>query len=439
MSRDEPEHVDRQHRGSTRRPAAAVNADDDERARAAAASAARDSYGRLLSWLAWPWRDIAAAEGALAEAFAAALEHWPRDGVPDSPEGWLMTAAKRNLLKAARHRRLAEDPTVTVLLPSETDEAPPPATVPDDRLRLMFVGAHPAIDPTVRSALMLQNVLGLEAARMAPAFMVSVEAMTKRLVRAKAKIKAAGIRFEDPAADDLADRVGAVLDAIYGTYTLHWGDAQPDMAHPLVDEALFLAELVAARMPDDAEATGLLALLLLCEARRPARLDASGDFVPLDQQDPGRWNQDQIDRAIELLGKAAALNDPGPFQIEAAIQAAHCHRLHCGSTPWADIVVLYERLIELHPSIGARIGHAVALVQAGCDAHVGLQLLGDIESKAVQDHQPWWAARAHLLATAPGHEVAAIESYSRALSLTREPALRRYLEKRVAALRGPLH
>ena len=412
---------------------------DDDRVHAAAIAAARDSYGRLLSWLAWQWRDIAAAEDALSDAFATALTCWPRDGVPDSPEGWLMTAAKRNLLKRARRQRLAEDPALTVLFPTEQDEAPAPATVPDDRLRLMFVCAHPAIDPTVRSALMLQTVLGLEAARIAPAFLLSAEAMTKRLVRAKAKIKATGIRFEEPGADELPQRVDAVLDAIYGCYTLHWGQPEAQPAQALAEEALFLAELVAARLPTVAEAAGLLALLLLCEARRPARLDARGEFVPLDEQDPLRWDAARTARANALLAQAASLHDPGPFQIEAAIQAAHCHRRHSGSTPWGDIAVLYERLIALHPAIGARIGHAVAVAQASGRAEDGLRLLDGLDAKAVQSHQPWWAARAHLLAKLPERTEQAVEAYGRALSLTREPALQRHLAGRLAALRGLLH
>ncbi len=411
----------------------------DERSHAAVIAAARESYGRLLSWLAWQWRDIAAAEDALAEAFATALARWPRDGVPDSPEGWLMTTAKRHLLKAARRRRVAEDPTVTVLLPSESDEVQIPGAVPDDRLRLMFVCAHPAIDTTVRSALMLQTVLGLEAAQIAPAFLVSAEAMSKRLVRAKAKIKATGIRFELPLADELPARVDAVLDAIYGAYALHWGQAEADAAQALSEEALFLAELVAAQLPADAEAQGLLALLLLCEARRPARLDEQGEFVPLDEQDPDRWDAGRIHRAQGLLALAAARREPGPFQIEAAIQAAHCHRLHGGATPWADIAVLYERLIALHPSIGARIGQAIARAQALGDAGAGLRLLDAIEAKALAEHQPWWAARAHLLARLPGREAEAVLAYGRALALTREPPLQRHLARRVEALRGPLH
>lgn len=411
---------------------------DDDPVRAAAIAAARNSYGRLLSWLAWQWRDIAAAEDALADAFATALIRWPRDGVPDSPEGWLMTAAKRNLLQTARRRRQAEDPALTVLFPGDQEPAPVPAAVPDDRLRLLFVCAHPAIDPSVRSALMLQTVLGLDAARLASAFLISAEAMTKRLVRAKAKIRIAGIRFEDPQADELPQRVDAVLDAIYGSYTLDWDAPPPQPSQPLAEEALYLAELVSAHLPEDPEAAGLLALLLFCEARRPARLDARGEFVALDEQDPQRWDADLLERAEALLAQAAAMGTPGPFQLEAAIQAAHCHRRLGEPTPWNDIERLYRRLIELHPGVGARIGHAMALAHASSSPEDGLRLLDRLDAKGVHGHQPWWAARAYLLAQLPGRSDDAIEAFSQALSLTREPALRRHLSRRLAALRGPL-
>ena len=416
-----------------------MSAEPDEPTRAAAIAAARESYGRLLSWLARQWRDIAAAEDALAEAFATALTCWPRDGVPASPEGWLMTAAKRNLLKMARRRRRDEDPAMTVLFPTEHDEAPAPVAVPDDRLRLMFVCAHPAIDPGVRSALMLQTVLGLDAVRIAQAFLVSGEAMTKRLVRAKAKIKATGIRFEEPERDDVPARLDAVLDAIYGAYTLHWGQADDAASRALAEEALFLAELAAAQLPDDAEAMGLFAMILFCEARHPARLDAQGEFVPLDQQDPNRWDAGRIDRANVLLARAAVHHDPGPFQIEAAIQSAHCHRLQAMSTPWSDIAWLYERLLALHPSIGARIGHAVAVAQATGDPAAGVRLLDQIDAKTLHVHQPWVAARAHLLAAMPGRQADAVKAYRHALALTREPALQRHLARQIDALRRPLH
>ena len=401
----------------------------------AAVRAARDSYGRLVAWLAWQWRDVAAAEDALADAFATALAHWPKHGVPDSPEGWLMAAAKRNLLMAARRRRLAEDPALTILLPGDGAGETAPAAIPDDRLRLMLVCAHPAIDPAVHSALMLQTVLGLEAARIAAAFLVSPQAMTKRLTRAKAKIREARIRFDAPEAADLEARVRSVLEAIYGAYVLHWGESA-EAAGDLADEAVYLAELVVAHLPQHAEANGLLALLWTCEARKGARLDAGGDFVPLDAQDVRRWDRALLERADERLALAAAQRAPGPFQLEAAIQAAHCERAVTGVTPWSAIVRLYALLLDLAPTTGAQIGHAIATANALDDPVAGLALLAHIDAATVAAHQPWWVAQAHLRARS-GDRAAAIQAYAHALALTREPALQRFLGRQLEALRRP--
>ncbi len=405
----------------------------------AAEAAARQAYGRLLSWLAWQWRDIAAAEDALADALVSALLTWPRDGVPERPEAWLLTAARRNLLKAARHRRLTEDPAVTVLLPDETTPATEPPAVPDARLRLMFVCAHPAIDAPVRSALMLQTVLGVDAARIARACLVAPETMTKRLVRAKAKIKATGLRFEEPEARELPLRLAAVLEAIYGACTLDWNDNAP--AGPegsLADEALHLARVVAALLPAEPEAQGLLALLELDASRAAARIDAQGHLVPLHEQDTARWDGALIDAATVRLGAAAAARRPGPFQLEAAIQLAHASRRHSGRTPWADIRALYDGLVALHPTVGARIGQALAVAWADDDAAAGLALLQAIDAARREKHQAWWAALAHLLERA-GTQPEALAAYEQALALTRSPLLRATLAARQRALAGPSH
>ena len=394
-------------------------------AAAAAEAAARRSYGRLLAWLAWQWRDVAAAEDALAEAFATALARWPRDGVPAPPDAWLLTAARRQLLVAARRQRLADDPTLTVLWPGEGAAMPEPPALPDSRLRLMFVCAHPALDAGVHSALMLQTVLGLDAARIASAFLVKPEAMTKRLVRAKAKIRAAGLRFEEPPPQEWPERVASVLEAIYGAYTLHWGQVDDTAAGELAGEAVFLAELVAAHLPAEPEALGLVALLWLCEARRAARSEV---FQPLHDQDAGRWDRGLIARANEALLRAAAHRTAGPYQLEAAIQAAHVQGRLEGHVPWDGIVRLYEHLLALAPSVGARIAHAVAIAHAR-DARAGLALLEAIEADRVASHQPWWAARAHLLAMDDCHADAAT-AFGRALALTVEPRLRDWIAAR---------
>jgi RNA polymerase sigma-70 factor, ECF subfamily len=400
--------------------------------RAAAERAARGAYGRLTAWLAWQWRDIAAAEDALSEAFVAALSTWPRDGVPASPEGWLLTAAKRQLLKAARRDRLAADPTLTVLFPRIDEEAEVAPALPDARLRLMLVCAHPAIDAPVRTALMLQTVIGLEAQRIAPAFLVSAEAMTKRLVRAKAKIRSTGIRFETPGPDEWPERIHHVLEAIYAAYTLDSGPTAETGGGALAAEALYLCELVDALCPDEPEAAGLHALLRACEARRAARLDASGRIVPLDRQDPRRWDRDALDEADRTLMRAAGAARPGPFQLEAAIQSAHASRRFGGPTPWSAIATLYERLLALAPTVGARIGHAMAIAQARDDPKAGLALL-DAIVPAPHGHQPWWAVRAWLLER-DGDTAAAAPALERAIALARDPAVRAHLSDRLAAL-----
>lgn len=391
-------------------------------AAAAAERVARESYGRLVARLARQWRDLAAAEDAVADAFAAALRHWPAQGVPDAPEAWLATAAHRRLLHHARHVRLTLDPHVTALFDEAEPEAPENHAVPDARLQLMFVCAHPAIATHVHAPLMLQAVLGLDAKVIASAFLVSPAAMAQRLVRGKARIREAGLRFEVPEDRELPERLAAVLEAVYAAYTLG-RRALDSPAGDLREEALFLARLTAQLLPGQAEAWGLLALLLHAEARRAAQFDAEGRFVPLQAQDPTGWSDDLIREAEAALWTAARLRQPGPFQIEAAIQSAHAQRRATGRTPWRAIAQLYGVLVQHHATLGARVGQAVAQAEAGEPA-AAVALLDALPPEAT-GYAPYWVARAHVLglAGAPGRQAA----LQRAIGLTEDPRLRDFL------------
>ncbi len=393
----------------------------------AAEQAARTSYGRLVAILAGRTCDLAAVEDALAEAFGAALATWPARGVPDRPEAWLLTAARRVLGHGQRHARVraAAAQALHLLAEEAEDRMTTASPFPDERLGLLFVCAHPAIDRSVHTPLMLQTVLGLDAARIAGAFATTAAAMGQRLVRAKAKIRDAGIAFAVPGADQLAERLDPVLEAIYAAYGTGW-DA-PD-GRDLTAEALFLCRLTADLLPGEPEVLGLLALLLHCEARSGARRGAGGAFVPLAAQDTALWDRGMIAAAEQTLGRAFALRRIGHFQIEAAIQSAHAGRAATGRVDWAGIVRLYDALIGLAPGLGALVGRAAALAEAG-EAQVGLAALEAIAG--ADGYQPWWAVRAHLLQLL-GRTAEAAAAYARAGSLASDPAVREFLRARAA-------
>jgi len=341
-----------------------IAADD---ARVAAERAARASYGRILAIIAAATRDLALAEDSLADAFEKALRTWPEAGIPDNPEGWLVTVARnrlRDLLRSPAVRDAA--PLLEgVLEADERDAATIVAgrdRIPDKRLELLFACAHPAIDPGIRTPLMLQVVLGFDATQIARAFGVEPATMAQRLVRAKRRIRDAGIPFAIPTRQDMPGRRDAVLEAVYGAYAIDWLDSPMDsdpVRDSIADETRWLAVLLASLLETEAESWGLAALLTFAQSRAPAR--AARPWPPLDEQDPATWDLELIAEGRMLLRRASALGEPlGRFQLEAAIQAVHCDRARTGTLDAETLVTLYRGLVAIAPTAGARAALAAA-------------------------------------------------------------------------------
>lgn len=406
-----------------------------DEARQAAERVARDSYGRLVAFLAARTRDVAGAEDALAEAFASALKSWPADGVPDNPDAWLLTVARRRQTDAARRRQTRTAGEVHIqLMTEELEEASAnPGAIPDRRLALMFACAHPAIEAGMRAPLILQTVLGLTAIDIAAAFLIPPATMGQRLVRAKARIKEAGIPFAIPEREELAGRLDAVLEAIYAAYAKGWTEIGDTTAERLADEAIWLGRLVVSLLPDEPEAKGMLALMLYAEARRAARRDAQGAYVPLEAQDIERWDEEQILAAEALLRQANRSGPTGRYQIEAAIQSAHVARRVSGRPNWDAVVALYDVLVGLTHSPVALLNRAVALAEMD-GPQPALASLDTIASdKRMADYQPYWAARGHLAARA-GQKDQAHEALTLAIGLATDEAVRQYLVAQRASL-----
>ena len=400
----------------------------------------RTQYGRLLAFLSSELRDVDDAEDALGEALVAALESWPNDGVPSEPGAWLLTVARHRLVDRARRARVRTEQADAVrqLVSDTANSATAGEMFPDRRVELLFVCAHPAIDPALHAPLMLQTVLGVDAARIAQAFLVAPATMGQRLVRAKRKIREAGIPFRVPPAHELAPRLEAVLEAIYGAYGL--GRDEPPGAEArredLADEAIWLARVLRERMPDEPEARGLLALVLFCDARSEARTSPEGRYVPLSEQDPASWSAPAIAEAEAELSEASRPGRVGRFQLEAAIQSVHADRARSGRTDWEAIVVFYDQLVRLAPTLGARVAQSAAVAEASGPA-AGLAMLDALDTPAVATYQPYWAVRAHLLRLLdrPSESVAA---YDRAIGLTEDPTVRRFLLDRRGRARPPV-
>jgi RNA polymerase sigma-70 factor (ECF subfamily) len=407
----------------------------DALARETADAVARRSYGKLVAFLAARSRDVAGAEDALSEAFASALAHWPMDGVPDNPEAWLLAAARRKSIDAQRKQKRSADASDHLKLMAEELAAANDNTLPDKRLLLMFACAHPAIDEAIRAPLILQTVLGFDAATIASAFLIAPSSMSQRLVRAKAKIRGAAIPFRMPQPEELRERLDAVLDAIYAAYTEGWSDpAATDMhRRELAGEAIWLGRLVCASLPGEPEALGLLALMLHCEARRDARRDSRGEFVPLAEQNIDLWNSAMIDEAEMHLRRAGTMRAIGRFQLEAAVQSAHAVRRASGRADWRAILTLYDALWAFTQSPVVAINRAVAIAETD-GARDGLAVLdAQTQDKRISQYQPYWAARAELLSRI-GKKSEAMDAYAQAIGLETDPAVRRFLQKKQAAL-----
>lgn len=399
-----------------------------------AVTVARTSYGRLVALLAAPGGDIAAAEDALADAFERALRRWPRDGIPDNPEAWLLTVARNRLrdrFRSHAQRRAAglDEATSIVATVDDLDVD----AIPDRRLALLFVCAHPAVDPMARTPLMLQAALGFRADQIAAAFAVPTATMAQRLVRAKRRIRDARIPFVVPDRSVAPERLGDVLEAIYGAYAVDWnGIAGVTERDALTNEALHLAETAVELLPDEPEPRGLAALVCLSLARAPARRDATGALVPLPDQDPAQWHAGLIERGEAHLRRAHALGRVGRFQLEAAIQSAHCARRHTGVTDWQALERLHRALFALAPTLGSVVSLALVTAETTGPA-AGLAVLDTLDPQAGDRFQPAWAARAHLLARL-GDTPGAAAAYRRAISLTTDAPTRAYLETRLASL-----
>ncbi|WP_440958516.1 RNA polymerase sigma factor [Oceanicaulis sp. LC35] len=399
-----------------------------------AEAVARTSYGRLVARLARRWGDLARAEDALSDAFERALQSWPQTGLPDQPEAWLLKTAHRRLIDAARQKGVQEraEPELARLI-EEVSERPDPEALPDDRLGLMLACAHPDLDPALHTPLMLQAVLGLDAARIGSAFLVSPAAMGQRLSRGKARLRERSARFDRPGKDQLADRIIPVLNAIYAAYGTGWDEigASESRVRGLAGEAFYLSRLLTELAPEIAEVWGLFALITHCEARTPARRDPDGRFIPLSEQDPALWSADTIQQGEIALRRALKLAPPGRYVLEASIQSVHAERRLTPQTNWLAAAALYDALVRHTSSLGALTARACAHGEA-FGAERALDNLAELEDQAAE-YQPYWAALAHWSAAA-GHSETAARAYARAIVLSADPAVRAYLTEKSQTL-----
>lgn len=400
----------------------------------------RREGGRVLAGLIRYTGDFDLAEDALQDAFARALNTWPREGLPDRPAAWLSTVARRRAVDLIRRKKRA--PLSHEQLPEPASEAPDmiesPAEisgVEDDRLRLLFTCCHPALAQSAQAALALRTLCGLSTREIARAFIESEVTTAQRLVRAKNKIREAGIPYEVPKRDDLPERLETVLAVVYLVFNEGYSATESEafLRPDLCQEAIRLGRLLAELMPDEPEAKGLLALMLLHDSRRETRLNADDAIVPLEEQDRSRWNREAIREGIRTLDEAIAFRHPGPYQIQAAVASLHAQAATPEATDWPQISALYGALYRHTPTAVVELNAAVALALA---SHIdkGLDWIASIERRGeLKDYYLLPAAKADLLRRC-GRKAEAIAAYRTALDLVRAPAERKYLERRLAEL-----
>jgi RNA polymerase sigma-70 factor (ECF subfamily) len=399
-----------------------VNSGQQE-TRAAIEQVARESYGKCIAVISSRTGDISFAEDCLAHAFEQALRRWPEAGIPDHPEAWLIKTAKNWNIDRARSAESRLTTHSIEELDSMIAQGDDSTKLPDQRLQLLFVCAHPAIDESIRTPLMLQTVLGIEARDIARIFVIPESTIAQRLVRAKRKIKVANIPFSLPEQSQMAERLDSVLEAVYGAYAIARAEESDD---DLVHESLFLSSLLAELLPQESEVLNLHALLCFSIAR----LDASvvdGCYVPLEQQDRSRWDSSLLQRAKVFAARGRQTETVGRFQLEANIQWLHSASEEEMDNKWTMIAQLHDALNTIKPSLGAAVSRAAAIGRA-TNAGAGLAALAQLEPEAIDRFQPYWATKAYLLSRADPVDVAgAMQAYDRAIELSNSEVVRVWL------------